>query len=65
MLNPAVIFHLSQLCQAMHTDFSNISKSHRLLTVGEKSHFEVTKQINIPSGFFNTPSGHKEDLESA
>lgn len=58
MLNHEVIFHLSQLYQAMHTDFSNMSQSHRLLAVCEKSHFEITKQINIPPGFLNTPSGH-------
>lgn len=62
MLNHAVIFHLSQLCEAMHTDFSNISKSHRLLRVREKSHFEIIKQINIPPGFSNTPSGHVKQI---
>lgn len=58
MLNHAVLFHLSQPCQAMHTDFSSISRSHRLLTVCEKSHLEITKQTIIPLGFLNTPSGH-------
>lgn len=58
MLKHAAIFHLSQLCQAMHTDVSNIARSHRLLIVCEKSHFEITKQMIIPLGFSNTPSGH-------
>lgn len=59
MLNHAVI------CAKQCIQTSQIiSKCHRLLIVCEKSHFEITKQIIIPLGFFNAHSVHK-DLKSA